>query len=83
MAEKKEIGVISNYFDHVKAAAIKIKSPLKKGDTLRFVGGTIDFEQKIESMQINHKPVVSAKKGDEVGIKLKKKVRKGYKVYKV
>ena len=81
MAEK-EIGVVSNYFDHVKAAAIKLKAPLKVGDELHIVGGDVDFEQPVKSMQINREPVEKAKKGDEIGIKVKKKVRKGYKVFK-
>lgn len=84
VVEKKEvpIGVVSNYFDHVSVAAIKLKNGLKKGDTIRVVGGTMDFEQKVESMQIQHKTVLEAKKGDEIGIKLNEKVRKGYKIFK-
>lgn len=82
MAKEKEIGVVSNYFDHVKAAAIRLKAGLKVGDTLHIVGGDVDFEQDVKSMQINREPVEKAKKGDEIGIKVKKKVRKGYKVFK-
>jgi len=81
MAEK-QIGVVSNYFEHVNAAAIKLTSPLKVGDTIEIKGGEKDFEQKVESMQINRAPVKSAKKGDEVGIIVKEKVRKDYKVFK-
>jgi translation elongation factor EF-1alpha len=76
------IGVVSNYFDHVGVAAIKVKTGLKKGDKIRIVGGNVDFEQIVNSMQIDHKPVTEAKKGDDVGIKLKEKVRKDYKIYK-
>ena len=83
MAKKeKEIGAISNYFEHVQAAAIKLKTGLKVGDTIHIKGGEVDVEQKIDSMQIDRKPVKKAKKGDEVGIKVEQKVRKGYKVYK-
>ena len=81
MAEK-QIGTVSNFFDHVKVAAIKLTAPLKVGDTVRITGGEIDFEQPIKSMQIQHEKVEKAKKGDEIGIKVKKKVRKGYKVFK-
>jgi len=82
--KKKEIplGVVSNYFEHVSVAAIKLEAPLKKGDTIHFVGGEIDFEQPVESMQMQHKVVTEAKKGDEIGIKVKEKVRKEYKVFK-
>ena|SRR3989344_8848733 len=79
---EKQIGVVSNYFEHVSAAAIKLQVPLKVGDTIRIKGGETDVEQKIISMQIDHKSVTSAKKGDEIGILVKKKVHKGYKVFK-
>jgi len=82
MAEK-QIGVVSNYFEHVNAAAIKLDDELKVGDKIRVKGGEKDFEQEVESMQINHEAVEKAGKGDEVGIIVKEKVRKGYKVYKV
>jgi putative protease len=81
--EGEEIGKVSNYFDHVKVAAIKLEGELSVGDTLRFVGGETDFEQTIDSMQIQREAVESAKAGDEIGIKVKEKVRKGYKVYKL
>jgi putative protease len=76
------VGVVSNYFDHVGVAAIKLKTGLKNGDKIRVVGGQIDFEQTVDSMQIQHEPVSEAKKGDEIGIKLKEKVRKDYKIFK-
>lgn len=78
----KPIGEVSNYFEHVSVAAIKLNSGLKVGDKIRISGGEVDFEQRVESMQIQHEKVEKAKKGDEIGIKIKKKVRKGYKVFK-
>ena len=80
---EKQIGTVSNYFEHVKVAAVKLTTALKVGDTIRISGGEVDFEQPIKSMQIQHNKVETAKKGDEIGIKVKNKVRKGYKVYKV
>jgi translation elongation factor EF-1alpha len=82
-AAKKPIGVVSNYFEHISVAAIKLDAPIKVGDKLRFLGGDTDFEQQVTSMQIQHKQVTSAKKGDEVGMKVNDKVRKDYKVFKV
>ncbi len=82
--EGELIGEVFNYFDHVKAAALKLDGELKVGDTIRIVGGEdTDFEQLIDSMQVHNKPVQEAKSGDEVGIKVSEKVRKGYKIYKV
>ena len=81
MAEK-QIGEVSNYFEHIGVAAIKLTAPLKTGDEIEIKGGEVDVVQKVGSMQIQHKAVDKAKKGDEIGMKVKEKVRKGYKVFK-
>jgi len=78
----KLIGKVSHYFDKIGVAAIKLAGPLKKGDVIRFEGGDTLFSQKIASLQKEHKTVATAKKGDEVGIKVKEKVREGYRVFK-
>ena len=78
-----EIGEVTNYFEHVGAAAIKLSKKLKVGDRIEIKGGEKDFEQEIKEMQINRKNVKEAKAGDEVGILVNEKVRKGYKVFKV
>jgi translation elongation factor EF-Tu-like GTPase len=78
----KQIGEVSNYFEHVKAAAVKLTAPLKVGDEIQFKGGKNDFKQKVTGMQMDRDKVTEAKAGDEVGIIVKEKVRKGYKVFK-
>ena len=84
MVKPKQIGVISNFFDHVSVAAIKLAKGLKVGDRIQITGGEdTDFKQMVKSLQINREKVEKAKKGDEIGIKVKKKVRKGYKVHKI
>ena len=83
MPKPKKIGVVSNYFANIKVASIKLTSPLKVGDRIHIVGGEdTDFKQKIRSMQLEHKKIAKAKKGDEIGTKLNHKARKGYKVFK-
>jgi U32 family peptidase len=79
----KLIGKITHYFDHLGVAVLQLTAKIKAGDTLRIVGGDVDFEQTVESMQVEHKEVKSAKKGDEVGMKVSSKVRDGYRIYKV
>lgn len=78
-----EIGEVKNYFEHVGAAAVKLSKKLKVGDRIEIKGGEKDFEQEVKEMQINRKNVKEAKPGDEVGILVDEKVRKGYKVFKV
>lgn len=80
----ESIGEVTHFFPHVKAAVIKLKKgTLAVGDSIYVKGHTTDFEQKIKSMQSNHKPVESASKGQEIGLKVSGKVRHGDKVYKV
>ena len=84
MAEKKEkeIGKIFSYFSKVSVAAIKLTGDLKVGDTIHIKGATTDFNQKVASMQTENKVIESAKKGDDIGIKVKDRVRPNDKVYK-
>ena len=80
----ESIGEVTHYFPHVKAAVIKLKKgSLSVGDTIYVKGHTTEFEQKIKSLQANHKPINNASKGQEIGLKVSGKVRHGDKVYKV
>ena len=83
MVEEK-IGVVDHFFTNVNVAAIRItEGELKIGDTIHFVGATTDFTQKIDSMQIDKKSVEIVKSGDDVGIKVKDRVREHDIVYKI
>jgi putative protease len=79
----EEIGVITHYYGGLGVAAIKMSKTLNVGDKIKIKGATTEFEQTINSMQVDHKEVKSAKKGDEIGIKVKDRVRKNDKVFKV
>ena len=46
-------------------------------------GHTTDLNVEVKSMQIEHDVVESAKKGDSIGIKVKNKVRRKDKVFKI
>ncbi|MDO8436337.1 MAG: EF-Tu/IF-2/RF-3 family GTPase [bacterium] len=81
-AEGKLIGKVSHYFGNIGVAVIDLKDKLKVGDTIRIVGGETDFNQEVDSMEVEHKKVQEAKKGDSVGLKVGQKVREDYKVYK-
>lgn len=82
--EGKLIGKVSHYFSKIRVAVIELSDKLSVEDTVRIVGGeTTDFEQAVNSMEMEHEKIKEAKAGDAVGIKVKEKVREGYKVYKV
>lgn len=82
--EGKLIGKVTHYFDKIKVAIIELDGPLNVGDKIRIIGGeSTDFDQIVESMEIDHKKIKKAKKGDPIGVETKEKVREGYKVYKI
>lgn len=79
--KEKLLGKIDHYFDEIQVAAIKVLSPIKVGDVVHIKGHTTDFEQIITSMQIEHEQVMKAKKGDDIGMKVKEYVRDNDGVY--
>ncbi len=82
--KEEKIGFVSNYFSKISVAAVEISDgTLSVGDTLHFLGHTTNCESRVNSMQIEHKSVTEAKKGDSVGIKVSEKVRENDKVYKI
>jgi len=84
MAEEVQVGMVAIFFAKPSVAAIDITSgTLSIGDTIKIVGATTNFEQKIESMEIDRKPVQSAGAGQSVGVKVKERVRPHDKVFKV
>jgi len=83
MVEEK-IGIVEHFFNKVGVAAIKITDgELKIGDTIHIVGAHTDFKHKIDSMEIDRNPVEKVTAGDDVGIKVKDRVREHDVVYKI
>ncbi len=83
MAEEREVGAVAHYYTHIGVAVIELTDTLKVGDTIHVKGATSDFTQKIESMQIEHKNVEEAKKGESIGLKVKEHAREHDKVFVV
>lgn len=76
------IGNISHYFPKVKAGVVIIRTGrLKVNDRIFVKGHTTSFEQTVGSIQIDRTPISVAKKGDEIGIRVKKRVRQGDEVF--
>ncbi len=84
MEEKPvEVGKITHYFTKIGVAVVELNGTLSVGDKIRIQGPTTDFEQTVESMQIEHENVKTAKKGQSIGLKVKDHVRETDTVYKV
>ncbi|NQT33377.1 MAG: hypothetical protein HQ594_06885 [Candidatus Omnitrophica bacterium] len=78
------VGEVIHYFGKLKVAVIKVeKDKLSIGDEIRIKGFTTDFKEKVNSMQLEHETIETASRGEEAAIKVKKKVRRGDKVWKI
>lgn len=79
---KKDIGEVVNYYSKVKAAEIRLWNDLTVGDEILVQGPTTgSISQTVESIQIERKSVFKGKKGQNIGISIKNKVRPGDLVY--
>jgi translation elongation factor EF-1alpha len=79
--EKKLIGKVTHFFSKINVAGIQLSDTLKVGEKISIEGATTNFEENIDSMQIDNKSVTVAKAGDLIGIKVKDKTRVGDDVY--
>ncbi len=82
MAEQ-EIGKVIHYYDKAMVAVVRLAGNLALGDAVKIQKGDDGFEMKIASMQIDHEPVESAKKGDEVAVKVDAPAKEGATVLKM
>jgi hypothetical protein len=77
-----EIGRITHFFSKINVAIIELKAPLNIGDTIAIKGPNTDFEQVVDSMQIEHENVQHAEKGQSIGLKVAQRVRETDAVYR-
>jgi len=81
---EEQIGRVDKYYSHLKVAVIELTGgPLRLGETVHIRGMTSDFEQPVESMQIEHAPVRQAEAGQRVAIQVIAKARHNDIVYRL
>ncbi len=81
---KEYAGKVSHYYPKIGVATLKLVKSIRRGDQLIFTGDQIGIEKMIvEEMEIDKKRVESAKKGDEVGMRVSFKLTKNIEVYKI
>ncbi|KKS64812.1 MAG: hypothetical protein UV40_C0030G0007 [Parcubacteria group bacterium GW2011_GWA1_42_7] len=83
MPEEKLIGKVTHFYGKINVGIILLSEELNKGERIHFVGPTTDFEQEVESMQVDHSEVEEAQTGREIGMKVIRKVKENDEVYKV
>jgi len=80
---EKQIGKVIHWYDKIGVAVIKLTDTLKKGDNIKIKREKDEFEDTVNSMQLDHADVDSAEKGSEVAIKLSSKAHDGSVVLRV
>ena len=78
----KPIGKVTHYYNKIGVAIIELSDKLKVGDKIKIEGNKNEFEQIVDSIEIDRKKVDSAKVGEVVGLKVAEKTAAGARVLK-
>ena len=77
-----EIGHVTHFFSKISVAVLELSLPLAVGDRILIKGPSTDFEQTVESMQIDRKAIQRAEGGQSIGLKVVQPVKEKDVVYK-
>ncbi len=80
--EVVQVGHITHFFPKISVAIVELTAPLAVGDQILVKGPATDFEQVVDSMQIEHQNVPSAEAGHSIGLKTVQPVREKDVVYR-
>jgi putative protease len=77
-----EIGNVVHFFSKISVAVVELMLPLSVGDRILVKGPSTDFEQIVESMQIEGKSLQRVEGGQSIGLKLVQPAKEKDVVYK-
>jgi putative protease len=84
MATEEKVGTVTDYYAKIGVAAILLSDgDLRVGDPIRIRGHTTDVRQVVESLEIEHRAVEHAERGQEVAVKVRDRVRRHDEVLRV
>ena len=81
MVKNNSIGKITHWYDKISVAVIKLDQALQIGDKIKIKHGDQEFEDTVTSMELDHQPVQSGKKGQEIAIKLAQKAGENSEIF--
>src|SRR5881409_224203 len=82
--ERKKVGEVFHFYTKIRVAAIRVTDDgIAIGDTVQIQGPSTNLEQPVEALQIEHAVVSRAGPGQEVGMKVRDRVREKDFVYKL
>jgi putative protease len=77
-----EAGSILHFFSKINVAVVELSTSLSVGDQILIKGPSTDFEQIVESIQIEHKNLQKAEKGQSIGLKMAQQAKEKDVIYK-
>ena len=82
--ERKKVGEVFHFYTKIGVAAIRVTDDgIAIGDTVQIQGPSTNLEQTVDALQIEHAIVSRAGPGQEVGMKVRDRVREKDFVYKL
>jgi putative protease len=81
MSEPRAIGTVIHYWNRLNVAGVELTDSLRMDDWVQFRGATTDFQQRITSMQLNHRFIHEAHTGQQIGVLVADRVRAGDTVF--
>jgi putative protease len=73
---------VTHFFSKISVAVVELMLPLSVGDRILVKGPSTDFEQTVESMQIEGKSIPRAEGGQNIGLKVVQPAKEKDVVYK-
>ncbi len=77
------IGEVVHFYDRLFVAELRLTETIHVGDLVHLLGHHTDFEQRVQSLQIEHQAVSEAAPGQDVALKVTQVVHPGDAVFKV
>ena len=71
-----EVGQVTHFFSKISVAVLELSAPLTVGDRILVKGPSTDFEQVVDSMQIEHNSIPRAEAGQSIGLKMAERAEK-------
>jgi hypothetical protein len=83
MSDGEQVGEVIHFYGKINVAVLRCDKALKVGEKVHFLGRHTDFEQEVDSMQVEHQSVEEVASGGEVAIKVKQRTRRGDKIFRL
>jgi hypothetical protein len=77
-----KVGTVQKFFSKINVAVVDLTATLRINDRIVIKGPKTDFEQNVDSMQIEYKNIEQAEAGQSIGLKVLEKVREKDVIYK-